>query len=808
MRGKCDIINKNEGLLRSAAERGWCSMGGKGKVSAAEAMANKNERRASLRKNGIVIGIVLAVLAVVGIVLTAAKIKRDDDILIAQNLISQFEINTTFRPAELLPSEDNDSDGVINSEETRAGTNPLSEDTDNDGLSDKDELFIGTNPTNPDTDGDSLLDGYELLFKLDPRKDKTDGSTSDDTVKLDYEKKEGQVTLSVTGNANIADVSIIEMNIFGISSNAGVVSKAYDFASSYKFDSASVQFKLDFDKLEYEGVNLNDLAVLRFDNDSQKYEKFKTKINRQAETLTADITQYGTYVVGTEKAANSKPLTRIAFLLDNSGSMYPFEQSNFPAENDVNFKRLDFTRSLIEKIEGGGDYQYSIAKFTGSYTLMQGFTKDTDKLKDALKKIRNNDEIFDGSHIETALERCMESFEEDNSGNTRNIIVLLSDGASDEQNAATPEELSAAADKLNIVVMTVGLGKEADRRWLQNISAATGGKYYSASDADALENVYHQIVTTLNYDIVDYTDEGHNVRGYSLFNTGFDPVKNGFSFKNFRTSDTPSLDFGMALMARDWYVGRLVMEHTGIEPSDQSEQKYSAGGYDFKDTYVAEYFSANKPLSELSPKMLESEFADVRKYLDYSSFGSTLKVKRSLRSKAENSGWKIDKYRLDANNLSWDQVELLSLDLVGAPEKINAAATNDEFQLFKALYMFNAVQWDDSAAEFDLYNGGDEGFATLSRLLSLGEPVLTMIDGSHTVNAVGLIQDTTDHRKYIMQVYDSNYPGGQKNIYITRRVIGSFDRKDGALVPNDTSYEYTCEYEGKQVGIVFSDVAL
>lgn len=777
------------------------------KLSAAEAMSNKITRRDSFRKRSGLIIVVVVMLIIVGIVLTAEKVRRDDKIQLAQNLISQFEINTTYRVQELDPTEDNDGDGVINSEETRAGTNPLDPDTDNDGLSDQYEIWIGTNPSNPDTDGDTLLDGCEMIMGLDPKKDKTNGSETDDTVKLDYTKTEGEIILNVTGDANIADVSIIEMNIFGISSNSGVISKAYDIASSYKFDSASVSFKLDLDMLEKEGINVQNLAVLRFDQETQKYEKFKTKINKYNDTLTANITQYGTYVIGTEKAANSVPLTRIAFLLDNSGSMYPYEQSKFPAENDVLFKRLDFTQALIDRIEGEGDYLYSIAKFTGRYTLMQGFTQDTEKLKEALKKIRTNDEIFDGSHIETALEECMLSFEETNFSNTRNIIVLLSDGASDEQNAKTHTELAKIADSHNIIIMTVGLGKEADRRWLQSISADTGGKYYSASDADALENVYKQIVTTLNYDIVDYSDEGENVMGYSLYNTGFDPKKNGFSFKNFRTSDTPSLDYGMALFARDWYVGRLSMKHDNLNPRDHSGQKYNAPGYDLTSTNVEDLFDDNSPLSDIRPKMLNSQFANVKLYLDYSSLGSTLKVKRSLRSEAEQQGWQTGTYKLDANNLNWTHVELLSLDIAGSPDKINVAGKNDEFQLYSALYMMNAVQWDDKGAEFDLYNG-DEGFNKLKRLLAVGEPVITMIDESHTVNAIGLIQDTNDHRKFILTVYDSNYPGALKKIYITRSIIASFNKGENGFVPDKVGYKYTCVYEGKQVGIAFSDIAL
>ena len=173
------------------------------KLSAAEAMSNKINRREALRKKSGVLLVVVIILVVVGIVLTAEKVRRDDKILLAQNLISQFDINTTYRMAELDPADDNDGDEVINSEETRAGTNPLDEDTDNDGLSDKYEIWMSTNPSNPDTDGDGLLDGYEMMLGLDPKRDRTNGSDSDDTVKLDYTKTEGQLTLSVTGNANI-----------------------------------------------------------------------------------------------------------------------------------------------------------------------------------------------------------------------------------------------------------------------------------------------------------------------------------------------------------------------------------------------------------------------------------------------------------------------------------------------------------------------------------------------------------------------------------------------------------------------------
>jgi hypothetical protein len=60
----------------------------------------------------------------------------------------------------------------------------------------------------------------------------------------------------------------------------------------------------------------------------------------------------------------------------------------------------------------------------------------------------------------------------------------------------------------------------------------------------------------------------------------------------------------------------------------------------------------------------------------------------------------------------------------------------------------------------------------------------------------------------VLQVYDPNYPGSVKQVYITRSVKGSFDIKDGKPKCSEVGYEYTCEYEGKKVGICFSDVAV
>lgn len=54
---------------------------------------------------------------------------------------------------------DPDNDGLRNTAERDAGTNPFDADTDNDGVDDLTELNVGTNPLDPDTDGDGVNDG-------------------------------------------------------------------------------------------------------------------------------------------------------------------------------------------------------------------------------------------------------------------------------------------------------------------------------------------------------------------------------------------------------------------------------------------------------------------------------------------------------------------------------------------------------------------------------------------------------------------------------------------------------------------------
>lgn len=57
--------------------------------------------------------------------------------------------------------EDSDGDGLSDSAENRAGSNPFVVDTDGDGLGDGAEVNRGSSPVNPDTDGDGVGDARD-----------------------------------------------------------------------------------------------------------------------------------------------------------------------------------------------------------------------------------------------------------------------------------------------------------------------------------------------------------------------------------------------------------------------------------------------------------------------------------------------------------------------------------------------------------------------------------------------------------------------------------------------------------------------
>lgn len=80
---------------------------------------------------------------------------------------------------------DFDGDGISDTDEETAGTDPYNADTDGDGLSDSEEASLGTDPLNTDSDGDGVADGNDtepLIALQDERGSDFDGDGFSDLL--------------------------------------------------------------------------------------------------------------------------------------------------------------------------------------------------------------------------------------------------------------------------------------------------------------------------------------------------------------------------------------------------------------------------------------------------------------------------------------------------------------------------------------------------------------------------------------------------------------------------------------------------
>jgi hypothetical protein len=94
-----------------------------------------------------------------------------------------------------IPSIDSDGDGLNNSQESAAGTDPWSPDTDGDGLGDEYEIDIGTDARSSDSDFDGLSDRFEQSRGYNPTSSDSDG----DRLKDFFEYRGWAVNITYRG---------------------------------------------------------------------------------------------------------------------------------------------------------------------------------------------------------------------------------------------------------------------------------------------------------------------------------------------------------------------------------------------------------------------------------------------------------------------------------------------------------------------------------------------------------------------------------------------------------------------------------
>jgi Ca-activated chloride channel family protein len=194
--------------------------------------------------------------------------------------------------------------------------------------------------------------------------------------------------------------------------------------------------------------------------------------------------------------------------IDVSGSM---QSLDFKVD-DQPVSRVEVVKSVVSKfIEARPDDRIGMMEFAHSPYLICPPTLDHDWLLQNLARVQIGN-IDDGTAIGSGIAACVNRLR-DLPGKSK-VIVLLTDGQNN-CGKVSPIMAAEAAKALGVKVYTIGVGvrgdapmpvtdafgnkqivmihADVDEDTLQKIATETGGKFYRATDTQALKNVYADI---------------------------------------------------------------------------------------------------------------------------------------------------------------------------------------------------------------------------------------------------------------------------------------------------------------------------
>ena len=209
--------------------------------------------------------------------------------------------------------------------------------------------------------------------------------------------------------------------------------------------------------------------------------------------------------VGLSSSESTSEGIAIVLAVDVSTSML--------AEDFSPSNRLDVAREQsVSFINGRRSDRIGLVSFAGEALTRVPITLDYQVLEKAVYDLRVG-ELEDGTAIGTAIATSANRLRR-TPGKSR-VIVLLTDGENN-RGRVDPVTAAEAAAKLGIKIYTIGVGTEGEARMpigrslggglryqmlpvkideelLKKVAAITGGRYFRATDAEALSRIFKQI---------------------------------------------------------------------------------------------------------------------------------------------------------------------------------------------------------------------------------------------------------------------------------------------------------------------------
>ncbi|MEY8829382.1 VWA domain-containing protein [Sedimentitalea sp. XS_ASV28] len=195
-----------------------------------------------------------------------------------------------------------------------------------------------------------------------------------------------------------------------------------------------------------------------------------------------------------EPVVIEKSARDIVLALDISGSM---DERDFTGADGAPQQRLAVVKSVIKDFIAARDNDRMALIVFGSQAFVQApFTEDLQSLDGFLDQTQvgmASPNTAIGDAIGLAV-RTFEASEVD-----ERLIILLSDG-DDTSSRMTPINAAAIAADRGVTIQTIGVGDpeaagedKEDLDALRDVAERTGGTYFFADDAKALDRIYRQI---------------------------------------------------------------------------------------------------------------------------------------------------------------------------------------------------------------------------------------------------------------------------------------------------------------------------
>lgn len=220
-------------------------------------------------------------------------------------------------------------------------------------------------------------------------------------------------------------------------------------------------------------------------------------VTRVVDAMPVDPDLFGVANVVFQPRGDESPLA-VALTIDQSGSLIGLGSNPVPSDPDD--RRIDGSQMFVDSM--GTKDQAAVIKFQcpcpGGSQVVQDLTSDKDVLKTALDGLRDteggNTPLYEAIGLSLDVLDASE-------GMSAKAVIVLTDGRNTVE-GPTPAELVTKATDYGIPVFTIGLGNpndpdSLDRDELEFISSSTGGRFFFAEDADALDSIFATLTALL-----------------------------------------------------------------------------------------------------------------------------------------------------------------------------------------------------------------------------------------------------------------------------------------------------------------------